>query len=408
MVATFQGISDVWKRQVKNWRIIVIRASINRFFNQLTLQYQNIFLLKLGANAIQIGEVNSTAHVMSTLVSAPIGWLQDRYSMKKIFSMGLALLAIVPLIYALANDWIWGIPAIILSAFAMREGACGAICDTTLRTEDRATGRSICESIGNAPSILAPLLAAIILSFFGGITVEGIRSLFWIQFVARLSLFVYVVKRMTKIVRPPQKQLNFLEGYNEVFKRGITVKRFILFLSLGAFINMMVTPFKYPFATEIKNADEVIIGVMSAIAILVGVSFGAWVGKLADRMGRKKMYYIIAPIYIVSYLGFVLAPIPEFLIISEAMFGFSTIVRMIIEPSIRAELVPLDCIGRWRGLLMMFSGLISIPAPIIGGLIWEGIGPEFIFLLAIVLEIARIGVLSTIPETLNLNILKRN
>lgn len=403
MAETAKGIVTIWKRQIKNWRVTVIHALLNRFFNQLILQYQNIYVRKLGADPVQLGVVNSTANIMATLISSPIGWLQDRYSLKKIFSMGIGLLAIVPLMYALAVDWMMIIPAIMLSAFAMREGACGVICDVTLQSEDRATGRAICEGIGNVPSILAPLLAASIISLFGGITAEGTRPLFWIQFVARSGLFIYVLTQMTEIARPSRKKSSFIADYHEVFKRGTAVKRFILYLSLDAFVIAMVTPFRYPYAYEIKGANVVIIGAMSAIEILVGASLGSWVGRLADRVGRKKAFYLIQPIVSASFVALVLAPRPEFLIIAQAMFGCSMIIRMIIDPSIRAELVPIDCIGRWRGLLQTFAGLVGIPAPIIGGFIWEKLGPEYVFMIATCIELfVRLPILYTIPETLHL------
>lgn len=47
------------------------------------------------------------------------------------------------------------------------------------------------------------------------------------------------------------------------------------------------------------------------------------------------------------------------------------------------ELVPIDCIGRWRGILGLFGGFISIPAPIIGGIFWENLGLSCLILIPI-------------------------
>jgi hypothetical protein len=65
------------------------------------------------------------------------------------------------------------------------------------------------------------------------------------------------------------------------------------------------------------------------------------------------------------------------------------------------ELVPVEQQGRWSGLLGLFTGLVTIPAPIIGGLIWRELGPVYVFLVPIALDLLlRAPLLFTVPETL--------
>jgi len=65
------------------------------------------------------------------------------------------------------------------------------------------------------------------------------------------------------------------------------------------------------------------------------------------------------------------------------------------------ELVPVEQQGRWSGLLGLFAGLMTIPAPIIGGLIWRELGAVYVFLIPIALDLLlRVPLLSTVPETL--------
>jgi hypothetical protein len=56
---------------------------------------------------------------------------------------------------------------------------------------------------------------------------------------------------------------------------------------------------------------------------------------------------------------------------------------------------------RWGGVLGLFGGLVTIPAPVIGGLIWRGLGSMYVLLLPLVVDLfLRISLLMTIPETL--------
>lgn len=57
--------------------------------------------------------------------------------------------------------------------------------------------------------------------------------------------------------------------------------------------------------------------------------------------------------------------------------------------------------GRWRGLIGLFTGLASIPAPVIGGLIWERLGPEWVFIAITAIDLlVRTPLLYSVPETL--------
>jgi len=37
-----RDLASFWRRQRKNWRIVVTRQLFNRFFNQITMQFSNI------------------------------------------------------------------------------------------------------------------------------------------------------------------------------------------------------------------------------------------------------------------------------------------------------------------------------------------------------------------------------
>ena len=66
------------------------------------------------------------------------------------------------------------------------------------------------------------------------------------------------------------------------------------------------------------------------------------------------------------------------------------------------ELVPVAQMGRWSGLIGFFRGLVAVPAPSIGGLIWREVGPAYVFLIPIAFDLfLRIPLLITIPETLD-------
>ena len=68
-VRFLRDIVDVWKRQKVNWRTVVTRQVFNRFFNEMTLQYNDIYIRELGATAVQLGAVNSASGLGTTLIT---------------------------------------------------------------------------------------------------------------------------------------------------------------------------------------------------------------------------------------------------------------------------------------------------------------------------------------------------
>jgi len=397
--ATIQSFRT-WTRQSRNWRIISARSMMNRFFQRLTLPYDSIYVRALGADPIELGVVNSFSHVMGAFISVPVGWLQDRYSLRKIFLTGVVLSLVVSLMHATATNWVIIIPAMFLSALAMRVGSCLTICDVSLKSKDRASCKGICDGVFAAPSLVAPTLAALVITHFGGMRADGIRPLYWIQLAADLALFLFLATRLTEIDRPElQRNTSFLEDYREVFRRGTTPKRWIVFSAVSSFSAAMVAPFSQPFTHEIKGADQFVLSGMITTSLAVQILFSAYLGNLADRTGRKRVIYVVEPLYWTSILILVSAPSTEFLIVSAILSGFRIIAEYVCVTPLMVELVPIECIGRWRGILGLFQALVSIPAPIIGGIIWEILGPSFLLLLPILIGIfVRIPILTTIRE----------
>jgi MFS family permease len=402
-VSFLRELRDVWRRQHLNWRTVVTRQVFNRFFNQLTMQYNNIFIRGLGASPVELGAVNSASGLGSTLISLPLGYFQDRYSVRKIYLLGITVLSLSPLLYAVAYNWVFVVPAIFISGLCMRLGSCVIICDLSLPNEDRATGKALCEGIGALPTLLSPTIAALLVTLFGGMNVEGIRPLYWIQFVSQILFLVYVALKMTEMERPKREEesLNPIEDFREVFRRGTATKRWLLFISLNAFTQTMIDPFRYPYAHEVKVAGPFIISGITTAMILTEALFAAPLGRVTDRIGRKKMFYMLTPIYSLSYVIYAFAPSPEWLLVAGFLMGFRML-SYVAYGAMTPELVPRDCIGRWRGIIGLCLGLATIPAPIIGGLIWENLGPLWVFIIPIAIDIfVRMPLLSTVPETLN-------
>jgi MFS family permease len=105
-------------------------------------------------------------------------------------------------------------------------------------------------------------------------------------------------------------------------------------------------------------------------------------------------------IYCLSLLLLVYAADSTMLLLSGVLQGFLTLAA-VTRGAMTAELVPTALLGRTFGILGLFTGLVMIVAPIIGGFLWSATGPESVFYSIIVVQVLSMLVLLTMPETLS-------
>ncbi|MFQ5820130.1 MAG: MFS transporter [Candidatus Heimdallarchaeota archaeon] len=397
------------KKQVHDFKVIVTQNALNSFSLQLSKPYDSIFIMLLGANAVQLGFLNTIFMICRSLIATPVGWLADRYNLRRIFLAGVGLFVFVPLIYALAHDWQIIITAMILYALALglTFTACSVVCAGSLNTLDRATGKNFCNFTASVAMVLAPVLGSFLVTMFGGLTLEGIRSIYWIQLLGYGAIFVFIMFQFKGSIRAKNNQRtlkskkSLLQDFREIFGGKAVLKRWLLVSGLIWMPYIMVMPYTPVFAHEFKGADQYTLGLMISAIALIQIFLGIPIGRLADRFGRKKIIYIITPFYYASNLILILAPSPPFLLLVGFLQGFY-MPLIILTETMTSELVPINQMGRWMGVVGLFQGLFTIPAPLIGGLIWTHINPAFVFLFPVILDVLlRIPILATVPETLN-------
>lgn len=394
------------RRQPRNFNVIVGRVAFATFLTGLTSPYESIYVVALGASSAELGLVNSIGNAASALIAAPAGWLVNRFGVKRYFLAGMALLALAVLIFAAAPAWAWIAGAMLLMNVGLRLSgtACGVTCTASLRNTDRGTGMGLCNTLSSAAGMVAPLLAAVVVASFGGVNVSGLRPLYLLRFVGTLlmlGMIAWLLRDLPDLGNGGGGRFSFKQDMEELFTGQAPLKRWIVVSLLGWLPSAMTGPFLLLYAHEIKGADAYTLGLMGFAIAATGLLMSIPLGRLADRVGRKKVLYLLAPGNYLCWGLLVLAPGSAAVVIAGVLWGFSQL-ALVVSEAMGNELVPLSQIGRWQGLLALFRGLVSVPFPLIGGLLWDHLGPSSIFVLPAVLDAClRLPLLATLPETLH-------
>jgi len=143
-----RNVSEFWKRQNRDWRVTVIRTSLERFGYQMIFPYLSIYIVALGATKTQLGLVNSIGMVIAGLLGPFTGTLIDRNGPKRVYLIGIGTLMFSYLIYALAPNWIFCLLAMSIYWIGNSSAShsCATICGNCLANEDRARGMMLCET----------------------------------------------------------------------------------------------------------------------------------------------------------------------------------------------------------------------------------------------------------------------
>jgi len=251
-----------------------------------------------------------------------------------------------------------------------------------------------------------PMLGALLVTTFGGVNVSGIRPLFFVGLAVTIGTFLFILTQLSnrRWASPGETGPSFFKDLSQVFKQGHNLKRWLVIASIGTLEIGMVLPFIQVFANEVKGADQYILGAMVTGMALTPLVLGIPMGRLADKVGRKKVLYLTIPLVWASSLMLIWAPCPGFLIAAGVLQGFIYICA-VITGAMTFELVPADQMGRWMGIVRFFRMLLAAGAVYLAGVIWDNIGPQYLFLAVIGLDLfIMIPLLIGMPETLGLRI----
>lgn len=417
----FESVTTFFQGIDRRIRVLFAFLGIHLWHRDLPSQYNQLYATSLGANPVELGSLDSAGSIASSLISVPSGWIADRFGAKKVILIGLAMTATVSALYGLASNWWMLIPAIILY------GACQRMVMPYVdvlfinysKPQQRSMVMSLSRTLWAIPRLVTSVVAAIIVTSFGGVNAEGIRPLYFIQLALGTFVFLAIAvwlapatglnERHSHIRRNRDDHEGFIADFREVFAGERWLKRWLVIMILRNVGMRLAMPFAPLWIVEVKGADPYILGLMGLGNTLIGLLLQLPVGRLADRIGRKRAFYLFRPFVYLGTLLLVFAPGPEYLII-VGMLGYIGLVggggggglggvSFIPFITMNFELVPEEKRGRWLGLLGFF-GILSFPVSIIGGFMWQqGLMME-VLLIPIVLDVIAIPILRTVPDTL--------
>jgi len=68
-------------------KVAITGTGIQNWSQSLSSQYNQLYARDLGAGYVEIGSLNSVGAAVTSIVSVPLGWVAEKYSVKKFYSL---------------------------------------------------------------------------------------------------------------------------------------------------------------------------------------------------------------------------------------------------------------------------------------------------------------------------------
>ncbi len=385
----FGSISSYIGQQSRNFRTLLVRDALGRFSSIVTETYRSPFMVRgLGATVGEYGFARSIVSLVSALSSIPAAMVTDRYPMKKLILLSLVLDMLVPLAYLVTVNWQTAALAWIFESVVLKLSGppLQVIYIASLKDRDRATGMGVSATVRSVVGIISPMVAAVLVSYCGGLTVEGIRPVFLVALFVLVANIVLLWRRLEEIDIERSANPFSLRHFAEVFRGDEALRRYTVMESMREFVINVVNPYAILYAVLVKGADAYTLGLMSIAELLPMILFAVPLGRLSDKIGRKKTVYLFRPVRYAADIGLILAPNASWLPLVQFIRGFRLVSQEVSWTAFTHELVPINNRIRYVAVTTLVNGIGAFAAALLGSFLWENVWPESLFIFVTVFD----------------------
>jgi len=149
---------------------LYVSLSVYVFSVWLYLRFVPLYLKSLGADPQVVGFVYSANAVVLAAAYVVGGYAADRFGRARLLAFSIAVSAVlVPIIYALAEQWLTALAALLIYSFAgaLMRPAVSALIASAAPSERRATAFGALDAVLTVPSVAGPLVGGFLISSYG-------------------------------------------------------------------------------------------------------------------------------------------------------------------------------------------------------------------------------------------------
>lgn len=328
----------------------------------------------LGVNKSMIGLIEGIAESTASILKVFSGWLSDRIGRRKnLMIAGYTISTLSRPIIALAGAW----QQVLASRFVDRLGKGirtaprDAIIAESTETTHLARAFGFHRSLDTMGAAVGPAIALILLQLYN----NNYQMVFWLSMIpgaiAVLIIIAFIRDKKRAAVAPAERPRLTLKHFDW------RVKFFIVIATLFALGNSSD-------AFLILRAEQV--GITTAMIPAVYLVFNLVyslssipAGIAADKYGKKRIILLGFVLFAGLYYGFAAAKSTTTIWVLFSLYGVFMGLTEGVQKAFLASIIPPDYKATAFGVYATAMGVATLPASLIGGLLWDRVSPAATF-----------------------------
>lgn len=356
-----------------------------------------LYLKDLNASVVQVGLFFTLSRIIPLALQILGGWISDSLGRLRSIALGslAGVLSYVGIILAPSWQWVLLGEGLAATTRSLVGPSFGAFIAEQSSEENRARVFGITETIFMIVAVVGPPLGGFIAGMYGfKIMLLCAGILYTLATIIRVGM----ARRASKTTEANPEKLTVSSLKNNL--SAIT----LLILGGGVLTWILITDgvrdiaFSMSFTLESLYLEEIgglnlqQIGLLSSIFGITNMLVTIPAGWLADRKGERIAIVIGFLLDFIGLTIFLRANSFWTFGLAWAVFGLGVGMMAPAYQSLTSKAVPEKLRGTAFGLIGSSLGLFSLPAPWVGGQLWERVNPRFPFQIT-----AGVVLLSIIP-----------
>ncbi|GKY87601.1 MFS transporter [Sinisalibacter aestuarii] len=344
----------------------------------------------LGATMLAVGLIEGIAEATAQVVKVFSGALSDRIGRRKPLALaGYGLAALTKPVFPLAGSLGW----IVAARFVDRvgKGIRGAprdalVADLTPEAR-RGAAFGLRQTLDTVGAVLGPLIAIALM----WLTADNIPLVFWaavLPAVIAVAVLVVWVREPPRTGSPPERAPLSRAAMARLGPAFWAVTGVAALFALARFSEAFLV-LKADHAGLTTALIPLVLIVMNVVYALAAYPAGA----LSDAVGRVPVLAVGVVLLVAGDLAMALAPGLAGAFAGIALWGASMGFTQGAFAAMVADTVPAALRGTGFGVLNLATGLATLAASLVAGVLWDALGPSATFLAGAGLGLAALIVL---------------
>jgi MFS family permease len=348
-----------------------------------------LYVQELGADMNQIGIFFTLSMVAPLLFQILGGWLSDAIGRAQAMAIGSIAGLAGYLVFALAPSWQWLLLAMV--GLSMAGSFVGPSFQALVAEESREESRG--KVFGIVQGLF--LITGVVGAPLGGYLADsfGFRPMFLIAtalYAMATFIRIFMARKIRLAQAAPAEKPSFahlktsMTAIFALLTAGGIVTWIFIVDGVGDVTFSLIGNLFPLYLNNIAGISMTELGILGAIASVASMIFMMAGGALSDKYGER--VGIVGGNILIAGAIVVMLEAQSFpvFIVAWALLGIGQALTGPAYSSLISKAVPNKLRGTAFGLFSTSLGIISLPAPYIGVLLWETFGPKVPFYIPLV------------------------